>query len=491
MYVDRATYSFRMSFWTVPRSDRRAMPRASPVATYRASRIAAVALIVMLVLTRSRGRPSRSVCISSRVEIATPTRPTSPRTIGASLSYPIWVGRSNATLSPSLPWAKRYLNRRFVSFAVPKPAYWRIVQSRARYIVGWIPRVNGGSPGNPRPSRYASAFGSRIATTSRGRALPVVLDAFPTALARLDAGSRRRVAFRCRAIRSISIVRPREAELRQGRAAAANDLSDDPCVHVGLEGPQNRSNIDRGRLEEFLAPGTSGSADLVEHGERSVTQHPPGERQAVRMDPVAREADDQVPRPDRSTVDDFRLPDGSEASACEVEFPNELWDDGDLPADDRDVRHLGPAVQPDADLSGDLAVVSLDRDVVHKGNRLRADADHVVHVHRDAVNPDRVPATHLLRDKDLRPDAVGAQGERVLAEVDESREVTDLGQRLPQAPTTVGEGGDEGGDVRGLFVLAHAGVCVGPDHIGRKRPRLFQGCAVPGQHVMPSAGGTT
>src|SRR5881628_1504372 len=151
MYVDRATYSFRMSFWTVPRSDRRSMPRASPVATYRASRIAAVALIVMLVLTRSRGRPSRSVCISSRVEIATPTRPTSPRTIGASLSYPIWVGRSNATLSPSLPWAKRYLNRRFVSFAVPNPAYWRIDQSRPRYIVGWMPRVNGNSPGKPGP----------------------------------------------------------------------------------------------------------------------------------------------------------------------------------------------------------------------------------------------------------------------------------------------------------------------------------------------------
>src|SRR6266566_2560985 len=30
MYVDRAMYSFRMSFWTVPRSDPRATPRASP-----------------------------------------------------------------------------------------------------------------------------------------------------------------------------------------------------------------------------------------------------------------------------------------------------------------------------------------------------------------------------------------------------------------------------------------------------------------------------
>src|SRR6266581_2496004 len=520
----------------------------------------------MLVLTRSRGRPSSRVCMSSTDEIATPTRPTSPRAIGASLSYPIWVGRSNATLSPSLPWAKRYLNRRFVSFAVPKPAYWRIVQSRPRYIVGWIPRVNGESPGNPRPSRYASAFGSRAATTSKATPLPVVLDAFPTTVAPLgDASRRRRFVFRCRAMGSVSIRRPSEAELRQGHAAAANDLSDDPCVHVGLEGPndglrgrlrcndrethshverlihlpvfdsserlqlaehgrdverfrdtefdlrleadqvaepasgdvshamnvpasegaQDRPDVDGGGLEELLAPGTPGSADLVEHGQRRVVQHSASERQAVRVDPAARQADDHVSRADRTTVDDLRLPNGPEAGAPEVEFPHELGDHRDLPADDRYVRHLGPAVQPDANLTGDLAVVSLDRDVVDEGNRLRADADHVVHVHRDAVNPDRVPAAHLLRNKDLRPDAVGAQGERVVAEVDESREVTDLGQRLPQAATTVGEGGDEGGDVRGLFVLAHAGVCVGPDHIARKRPRLFQGCAGPGQHVKP------
>ncbi len=198
------------------------------------------------------------------------------------------------------------------------------------------------------------------------------------------------------------------------------------------------------------------------------------------MDPAARQANDHVSRPHRPTVHDLRLPDGPKAGARQVEFPNELGDDGDLPADDRDVRHLGPAVQSDPDLAGNLAVVSLDRDVVDEGDRLGADADHVVHVHRDAVDPDRVPAAHLLRDEDLRPDAVGAQGECIVAEVDEPREVTDLGQRLPEAAATVGEGGDEGGDVRGLFVLAHARVRVGPDHIARKRPRLFQGYAEPG-----------
>ena len=49
---------------------------------------------------------------------------------------------------------------------VAKPAYWRIVQSRPRYIVGWTPRVNGNSPGRPRsrsssrPARSAGVYRS-------------------------------------------------------------------------------------------------------------------------------------------------------------------------------------------------------------------------------------------------------------------------------------------------------------------------------------------
>src|SRR6266566_2234159 len=177
MYVERAMYSFKMSFWTVPRSTPRRTLRPSATAMYRASRIGAVALIVMLVLTRSSGSASKRRPMSSRVELATPTRPTSPRASGASLSYPIWVGRSNATLSPSLPCARRYWNRRFVSFAVPKPAYCRIVQRRPRYIVARMPRVNGGSPGNPILEEKSSADSfAGVRTMSRGRPLPVCPD---------------------------------------------------------------------------------------------------------------------------------------------------------------------------------------------------------------------------------------------------------------------------------------------------------------------------
>ena len=58
-----------------------------------------------------------------------------------------WVGRSNATETPCWPPASRYRNRAFVSSAEAKPAYWRIVHGRPRYMSLYGPRVNGGVPG--------------------------------------------------------------------------------------------------------------------------------------------------------------------------------------------------------------------------------------------------------------------------------------------------------------------------------------------------------
>ena len=106
-----------------------------------------MALMVIDVDTRSSGMPASSLRMSSSVSIATPTRPTSPAAMEWSLSYPICVGRSKAVESPVCPAARRSLKRSLVSSAVPKPAYWRIVQKRPRYIVGWMPRVKGNSPG--------------------------------------------------------------------------------------------------------------------------------------------------------------------------------------------------------------------------------------------------------------------------------------------------------------------------------------------------------
>src|SRR5438128_1887560 len=122
MYVPRAMNSFRMSFCSVPSSRRRSTPCSSPTTTYIASRIGAVALMVIEVETLSSGISWNSRSRSSTVSIATPARPTSPSAIAWSESYPIWVGRSNATDSPVCPAAKRWRKRAFVCSAVPKPA---------------------------------------------------------------------------------------------------------------------------------------------------------------------------------------------------------------------------------------------------------------------------------------------------------------------------------------------------------------------------------
>ena len=129
-------YSLRMSFWIVPDSFARSIPRSSATTMYIASSVAAVALIVIDVETLSSGSSASSACMSSTVSIATPTLPTSPNARGESESMPIWVGRSNATESPVCPAASRCLNRRLVSPAVPNPAYCRIVHNRPLYIVG-------------------------------------------------------------------------------------------------------------------------------------------------------------------------------------------------------------------------------------------------------------------------------------------------------------------------------------------------------------------
>ena len=48
------------------------------------------------------------------------------------------------------------------SSAEPKPAYWRIVHRRPRYIVGWMPRVKEIRPGSRGPKRLPNRQGRRV-----------------------------------------------------------------------------------------------------------------------------------------------------------------------------------------------------------------------------------------------------------------------------------------------------------------------------------------
>ena len=102
---------------------------------------AAGELIVMEVLTAPRSIPENSVSMSTSESTATPARPTSPLAKGSSESRPNSVGMSNAVDRPSPPERSNSLKRPLVSSAVPKPANWRIVHSRERYMDAYGPRV--------------------------------------------------------------------------------------------------------------------------------------------------------------------------------------------------------------------------------------------------------------------------------------------------------------------------------------------------------------
>ena len=95
----------------------------------------------------------------------------------------------------------------------------------------------------------------------------------------------------------------------------------------------------------------------------------------------------------------------------EVEAVDDLAELCELAAGDLDPGKLGPAAKPLADLAQDAGVGRRHGDVVEHRERLRADADHVVDVHRHAVDAHRVPAPHALGEDELGADAVGGHRE--------------------------------------------------------------------------------
>ena len=86
MYSFCAMYSFRMSFCVVPEIFFQLAPFFSATARYIAQMMAAGELMVIEVVTCSRGSPASRVSMSSSEETATPHLPTSPSASGWSLS---------------------------------------------------------------------------------------------------------------------------------------------------------------------------------------------------------------------------------------------------------------------------------------------------------------------------------------------------------------------------------------------------------------------
>ena len=86
----------------------------------------------------------------------------------------------------------------------------------------------------------------------------------------------------------------------------------------------------------------------------------------------------------------------AEAGADEVEAvgggvaADQLGQHRELAARDLHLGLLGAFLEADGDRAQHGRVGLLDRDVVDEGDRIGADADQVVDVHRDAVDPDGV-----------------------------------------------------------------------------------------------------
>ena len=81
-----AMYSLRMSFWSVPPSLARSIPRFSAAAMYMAQISGAGELIVIEVVIRSSGSWSSRISMSASEETATPHLPNSPAASSSSWS---------------------------------------------------------------------------------------------------------------------------------------------------------------------------------------------------------------------------------------------------------------------------------------------------------------------------------------------------------------------------------------------------------------------
>ena len=124
------------------------------------------------------------------------------------------------------------------------------------------------------------------------------------------------------------------------------------------------------------------------------------------MQARGRQSEHWIAGRDPGAGDDRIEIDGPEARADEVQAAHDLPDLRELAARDLDPGQLGTAAQSAAERAHHRIGFG-NGDVVEHRERLCPDADQVVGVHRDAVDPDSVPATELLRHHELRPDTVG------------------------------------------------------------------------------------
>jgi len=143
------------------------------------------------------------------------------------------------------------------------------------------------------------------------------------------------------------------------------------------------------------------------------------------MDAVAAHPDDDVAFLHGAAIDDAVECNTADRHADEVEALHDIPELRGFAARDRDAGHLGARAQAGADRVEHRRIGLFQRDVVDHRDGLGADADHVVDVHRHAVDADGVVLAHHVGDDGLRADAVGAERDADAVHLDHVGEITD------------------------------------------------------------------
>src|SRR5690242_18614008 len=158
-------------------------------------------------------------------------------------------------------------------------------------------------------------------------------------------------------------------------------------------------DIDEGWPQQFL---TQRAAQLrhrlIDRQPAQLKQRPARQGEAVAVNAVAANADDQIVglqvAADDDPVERYR----PDRGADQVEAAHHLGQLRDLAAGNGDARLPCPLSEADRDTVQHRLIRLVDGDVIDHRYWPRADAQEIVHVHGHAVDADRVVFAHHLRD---------------------------------------------------------------------------------------------
>ena len=189
-------------------------------------------------------------------------------------------------------------------------------------------------------------------------------------------------------------------------------------IQIGVKHRHDFFDVDGGRLEQFFADRSSQFTQVFVDAPMMIREEDPaGQRQAIAMYARRAKSHDDVALLRVSACEDSRKIDGANSGADEIEgtsfthAADHLSDLSDLPAWNGDIAQLRAFVKAPNQLSHQVVVRPLYGNIIEQRDRSSPDCEHVINVHRDTVDTDRVVFIHHLGDKNFGAHAVGGYGD--------------------------------------------------------------------------------